>query len=215
MTFSQTVQKELLSQPVRLDEARRFVRDCFLKGGVISNPSRNYHMEFTLSESVAHELMKILESFQLRPKIIARRGQSVVYLKESEEIADVLKIIKANKSLLAMESMRVEKSLRNNINRRVNFEAANLSKTVDAALSQIEAIEYISQRLGLSCLPSMLEDVARLRLDNQEMSLAEIGTLLNPPIGKSGVNHRLRKICKIAENLWHSYNINEGGDIID
>ena len=113
----------------------------------------------------------------------------------------VLKIIGASKSFLALEEMRVEKSIANNVNRKVNFETANLNKTVDAALEQIEAIKFISRTKGLSFLSAQLEEVARLRLANENLSLAEIGELLQPPIGKSGVNHRLRKICKIAHEI--------------
>jgi DNA-binding protein WhiA len=198
-TFTHAVREEISEK--RMDKNRTFVRDCFLSGGVISNPKRTYHLEFSLDEKSAAQLCEILAFFRLRPKKIARGGQTVVYLKEADEIADVLKIIRANKSLLALEEMRVEKSIANNINRKVNFETANLNKTVDAALSQIEAIKYISQTAGVEFLSAPLEEIARLRLENENLSLAEIGKLLTPPLGKSGVNHRLRKICKIAENL--------------
>jgi len=198
---SQDIREELEAVK-RLDRNRAFVRDCFITGGVISNPDRTYHLEFTLEDTDADKLVEILtEKFGLRPKKIARRGQIVVYIKEGDEIADVLKIMGANRALLDFEGTRVEKSIRNDINRRVNFEAANLNKTVGAALGQIEAIEYISQTVGLSDLSPSLEEVARLRLKHENLSLAEIGALLEPPVSKSGVNHRLRKICKIAESL--------------
>jgi len=200
MSFTQIVKSEI-SEKKRLDKSRTFVRDCFLKSGVVSNPLRTYHLEFTLDEPNADKLSKTLEKFGLRPKKIARRGHFVVYLKEADEIADVLKIIHANKSLLALEEMRIEKEIANNVNRRVNFETANLTKTVDAAQVQIAAIKFISKKAGLSVLSKPLEKVARLRLANENLSLAEIGELLEPPISKSGVNHRLRKLCKIAENL--------------
>lgn len=202
-SFSQAVRAELISKgdKKRTDKNRAFVRDCFIKGGVISDPKRTYHLEFSLDSANADKLMKILTFFNLRPKKIARGGQFVVYLKEADEIADVLKIIRANKALLTLEEMRVEKSIANNVNRKVNFETANLNKTVDAAQSQIAAIEFVSQSVGLSFLSAPLEEVARLRIQNENLSLAEIGELLEPPIGKSGVNHRLRKICQIAETL--------------
>ncbi|MCL1843777.1 MAG: DNA-binding protein WhiA [Defluviitaleaceae bacterium] len=204
-SFTQTVRAEINeSKPGRgsiTERNRAFVRECFLAGGVISDPGRTYHLEFSLTETKADKLAEILIFFGIRPKKIARGGQSVVYIKEAEEIADVLKIMRANKALLALENKRVEKSIRNNVNRKVNFETANLNKTVDAALSQIEAIKLISQTVGLSFLSAPLEAVARLRLKNENLSLAEIGALLEPPIGKSGVNHRLRKICKIADEL--------------
>ena len=201
MSFSQAVRAELLTIQGKTDKARTFVRHCFLQGGVISNPGRAYHLEFILPEKDTAKLIKILTGFNLHPKKIARRGQIVVYIKEAEGIADVLNIMSAHKSLLAFEELRVEKSIRNSINRKVNFETANINKTVDAALTQIEAIELISQHGGLSILSEPLEEIARLRLSHETLSLAEIGALLTPPIGKSGVNHRLRKICKIAENI--------------
>ena len=203
-SFTQTVRAELFrakGEKKRMEQTRAFVRDCFLIGGVISNPTRTYHLEFSLDDANAEKLTKILTDFQLRPKKIARGGQSVVYLKEAEEIADVLKIIRADKSLLALEELRVQKSIANDVNRRINFETANLSKTVDAALIQTEAIKFISETVGLGYLSAPLKEVARLRLEHEDKSLTEIGQLLDPPVGKSGVNHRLRKICKIAESL--------------
>ncbi|MCL2841114.1 MAG: DNA-binding protein WhiA [Defluviitaleaceae bacterium] len=186
----------------KMNRERSFVRECFIAGGVISNPSRTYHLEFTLEEPKADKLLDILtKKFGLRPKKIARKGQFVVYIKEGDEIADVLKIIRADKSLMIFESTRVEKSIRNEINRRVNFETANLNKTAIAAMEQLEAIEYIAKSVGLSYLSAPLEEVARLRIMSENLSLAEIGLKLYPPVSKSAVNHRLRKICKIAESL--------------
>jgi DNA-binding protein WhiA len=198
-SFTQAIRTEILHK--QMDKKRAFVRDCFVSGGVISNPKRTYHLEFSLDEIKADKLCEILIFFSLRPKKIARGGHSVVYIKEADEIADVLKIIRADKSLLAFEEMRVEKAIANNVNRKVNFETANLNKTVDAALSQIEAIKFISKTVGLGFLSAPLEEAARLRLENENLSLTEIGEKLDPPVSKSGVNHRLRKICKIADNL--------------
>jgi len=204
MSFSQMVLDELvrddnLSQ--ELDQNRAFVRQCFIYGGNISNPGKTYHMEFSLSNEEAEKLAKIFTKFRLNPKKLVRGGQNVVYIKESEGIADVLNIMGAHKSLLELEKMRVEKDVRNTINRKVNFETANLNKTVGAALDQINAIKYIAQEIGLTQLSKPLKEVAKLRLENEALSLTEIGELANPPIGKSGVNHRLRKICKIAKEL--------------
>ncbi|MDR0272134.1 MAG: DNA-binding protein WhiA [Clostridiales bacterium] len=201
-SFTKDVRAEI--ENLKMDKNRAFVRDCFLSGGVLSNPRRTYHLEFSFDkkdEKNADKLLEILKYFELRPKKIARGGQFVIYLKEADEIADVLKIIRANKSLLALEEMRVEKAIANNVNRKVNFETANINKTVGAAQSQIEAIKYISEKTGLSVLSKPLEEVARLRLENESLSLTEIGELLEPPISKSGVNHRLRKILKIAKGI--------------
>ncbi|MCL2200318.1 MAG: DNA-binding protein WhiA, partial [Defluviitaleaceae bacterium] len=177
-----TVVKEELADYKKMDKNRAFVRDCFLAGGVVSNPSRTYHLEFSMDEGRADKLVEILLGFGLRPKKFARGGQFVVYLKEAEEIADVLKIVSAHKSLLMFEEMRVEKAIANNVNRKVNFETANLNKTVGAAQIQIEAIEFIAQSVGLSYLTASLEEIARLRLENENLSLTEIGELTNPPI---------------------------------
>jgi len=204
VSFSQSVRAELLSDEnlsQEFDYKRSFVRECFLYGGIISNPGKTYHVEFTIPDEKANNLMQTLEEFNLNPKKIARRGQTVIYVKESEGIADILNIMGAHKSLLTLENMRVEKNVRNAINRKVNFETANINKTVDAALSQINAIKYISEEVGLSYLSKPLKEVAELRLENETLSLTEIGELMTPSIGKSGVNHRLRKICKIADKL--------------
>ncbi|MCL2216489.1 MAG: DNA-binding protein WhiA [Defluviitaleaceae bacterium] len=194
--------REELKSGKKMSRDRSFVRECFIASGVISNPDRTYHLEFTLDEPKADKLLEVLsKKFGLRPKKIARKGQFVVYIKEGDEIADVLKIMRADKSLLVFESTRVEKSVRNEVNRLVNFETANLNKTVGAALGQIEAIEYIVKTVGLSYLSATLAETARLRLAHDNLSLAEIGALLEPPASKSAVNHRLRKIVKIAEQI--------------
>jgi hypothetical protein len=203
-SYSRQIRDEIKKVEKKMDKKRAFVRDCFVNGGVISNPRRTYHLEFSLDTQKADKLTDILTSFGLHPKKFARGTHSVVYLKEAEEIADVLKIIRADKFLLSFEEMRVEKAIANNVNRQVNFETANLNKTVDAAQSQIEAIKYIAQTAGLGYLSAPLEEVARLRLENENMSLAEIGELLS--ISKSGVNHRLRKICKTYESLKTTLN---------
>ena len=200
MSFSSDVRKELTNLAGG-SGPRQYVRKCFLDGGTITDPVKAYHMAFTLPSPKAQKLVAILTDFSLHPKTMVKCDQTVVYLKEAEEISDVLKVMKAHKSLLAFESRRVEKDLRNNLNRQVNCEAANLNKTVSAAQSQIEAIQFIADEVGLGHLSKPLQDVARLRQAHETASLAEIGEMLTPPVGKSGVNHRLRKICEIAEEM--------------
>jgi len=200
MSFSNDVRKEILVSD-DIDTDRAFVRRCFLESGTISNPEKSYHMAFNLSEHDAKQLSDVLTTFGLHPKILVKSNQIIVYLKDAEEISDVLKIMDASKSLLTFEGRRVEKDLRNNLNRQVNFETANLEKTVTAAQAQINAIEYISQEKGLSELSKPLRDIAKLRRTHDTASLAEIGAMLIPPISKSGVNHRLRKIVEIAEDI--------------
>jgi DNA-binding protein WhiA len=181
---------------------RAYLRGAFLGGGSISNPEKTYHMEFVANTiEQADELVKLIGSFDLHAKIIQRKNSYVVYLKEGEQIVDLLNIIGAHSALLDLENVRVYKEVRNNVNRLVNCETANLNKTVDAAFRQMEAIRFIQKKVGLRKLPPNLRDIAEVRINNPDITLKEIGEMLDPPIGKSGVNHRLRKIEKIAEEL--------------
>lgn len=181
---------------------RSFIRGSFLGGGSISNPEKNYHLEFvTTNEEHGKELLDLINSFGLNSKIILRKENFVIYLKEGEQIVDLLNIMGAHLALLKLEDIRVLKDVRNNVNRIVNCETANLSKTIDASLRQIENIEYIDRIMGLEKLPKNLSDLAYLRLEHKDASLKELGAMLNPPVGKSGVNHRFRKIEEIADNL--------------
>jgi len=199
-SFSTQVREEITHQPLD-DEKRIYVRDCFLEGGTISNPERSYHLAFTLTQTNAERLVTVLNQFDLNPKLTRRKNYPMVYVKEAEEIVDILNIMAAHKSLLLFENIRVQKDLRNNLNRKINFETANMNKTVSAALGQIKAIQYIFTNTGVGYLDKPLEDVARMRLTHENASLEEIGAMLDPPIGKSGVNHRLRKIQEIATGL--------------
>ncbi|QCX34473.1 DNA-binding protein WhiA [Caloramator sp. E03] len=184
---------------------RAYIRGAFLAGGSISNPEKTYHMEFVVNSiEQAEELTKLINSFGLTAKIIQRKNSYVVYLKEGDQIIDLLNIIGAHSALLNLENVRIYKEMRNNVNRLVNCETANLNKTVDAAVRQIEAIEYIKEKVGLKKLPQGLREIADLRIKYPDVSLKELGEMLNPPLGKSGVNHRLRKIEKIAEELKDS-----------
>lgn len=181
---------------------RAYLRGAFLGGGSISNPEKTYHMEFvTNSSDHAEELSKLINSYELHSKVIQRKNSYVVYLKEGEQIVDLLNIIGAHSALLDLENVRIFKEVRNNVNRLVNCETANLNKTVDAAVRQIESIRYIQKMVGLRKLPLGLREVAEIRLNYPDVTLKEIGQMIEPPIGKSGVNHRLRKIERIAEEL--------------
>ncbi len=181
---------------------KAYIRGSFLGGGSISNPEKTYHLEFvTHNSDYAEELSKLVNSFGLGSKVIQRKGSYVVYIKEGEQIIDLLNIIGAHSSLLELENVRIMKEMRNNVNRLVNCETANLSKTVNAAIRQVESIKLIQNEIGLQRLPKNLREIAELRLIYPDESLKELGDLLNPPVGKSGVNHRLRKIEKIADEL--------------
>lgn len=190
---------------------RAYIRGVFLGGGSISDPDKGYHMEFVLhSEAFAKEFQDLINSYQLNAKVIQRKNNYVVYLKEGDNIVDLLNIIGAHTTLLNFENVRIVKQMRNNVNRLVNCETANLTKTVDAAYKQIQNIETIDKYMGLESLPENLKAIALLRLENKGISLKELGQLLDPPVGKSGVNHRFKKIQAIAEDLERHRGINNG-----
>ena len=181
---------------------RAFLRGAFLASGSISDPEKTYHFEIvSLGEYEAQQLQSILVDFEIDAKIILRKKYHVVYVKEASQIVDVLNVMEAHVSLMNLENVRILKDMRNSINRQVNCEAANINKTVQAASKQLEDIIYINDTIGLDKLSEGLEDIAKLRFQYPEASLKELGDMLSPPIGKSGVNHRLRKISVIADHL--------------
>ncbi|BCN32530.1 DNA-binding protein WhiA [Anaeromicropila herbilytica] len=181
---------------------RSFIRGAFLAAGSISDPEKTYHFEIVAAtESKAKQIQDIIGAFDIDAKIILRKKYYVVYVKDGSQIVDLLNIMEAHISLMNLENVRILKEMRNSINRQVNCETANINKTVAAASKQVEDILYIKDTVGLSELSEGLEDIARLRFEYPESSLKELGELLNPPIGKSGVNHRLRKISIFADNL--------------
>lgn len=182
---------------------RSYLRGIFLGAGSINNPEGNYHLELITNNNLfAHDIIKLMVQFpELQAKISIRKKSYIVYLKESEQIAAFLNIIGAHQTLLTFENIRVIKDMRNKVNRLVNCDTANLKKAVNASLRQIKEIKLIDERIGLEKLPTRLKEVARLRLENPDSSLKELGEMLQPPVGKSGVNHRLRKIEEIAQKL--------------
>lgn len=185
------------------DECKRaFIRGAFLGGGSISDPGKTYHMEFvTNNEDFAESLKELINSLGFNCKIVCRKNNYVLYLKESEQISDLLSVIGAHNALFSLQNTKIVKAMRNNVNRIVNCETANLSKTVNAAVRQVENIKFIEQTMGINNIPQNLQQIAKLRLEYEDMTLKELGEMLNPPIGKSGVNHRLRKIEEIADKL--------------
>ncbi|HZJ82572.1 MAG TPA: DNA-binding protein WhiA [Clostridia bacterium] len=181
---------------------RAYIRGAFLGGGSVSNPQKAYHLEFvTHNEIYANSLCNLINQFGLKAKMIERKSNFVVYLKEGEHIVSLLNIIGAHSALLDLENIRIYKEMRNNINRIVNCETANLGKTINASVRQIENIQYLQDHYGLDKLTPSLKEMAELRLSNPNSSLKELGQMLDIPIGKSGVNHRLRKIDRIAQDL--------------
>ena len=183
-------------------DQKAYLRGAFLAGGSISNPEGNYHLEIITNDGVlANDISALLNRFSLKAKVSTRKKFHVVYLKESEHIFEFLAIIGAHQAVLEFENIRILKGMRNQVNRIVNCETANLSKTVDAAVRQLENIRLIEQTIGLSALPENLQAVARIRLQFPDSSLKELGEMLTPKVGKSGVNHRLRKIEEIADKI--------------
>ena len=181
---------------------RAYLRGAFLCAGSMSDPEKSYHLEFVCTRpEQAGQLKRIIQEFQIEAKTIKRKKYYVVYLKEGSGIVDLLNVIGAHVSLMNLENLRIVKEMRNSINRRVNCEAANITKTVTAASRQIEDILLIKKRCGFENLPDNLRQMAEIRLEYPEAPLKELGEYLEPAVGKSGVNHRLRKLSEIAEHM--------------
>ena len=181
---------------------RAYLRGAFLCAGSMSDPAKGYHLELvTDNERKAFQIQYLIREFELDAKVIRRKKYLVVYLKEGSNIVDFLNICEAHVSLMQFENERIVKEMRNSINRRVNCETANISKTVNAAAKQISDIEKIRDRIGFSNLPENLREMAIVRIEHPDASLKELGQYLVPPVGKSGVNHRLRKLSEIADDI--------------
>ena len=179
-----------------------FLRGVFLACGTVTDPERGYHLEFVVPyKRLCMDFMKFLDELGLNPKYIVRKGNHIVYFKDSESIEDILAIIGAQSASLHIMGIKIEKDVKNTVNRRLNFEMSNINKTVNAANLQVEAIEYIERTSGISSLPDNLQVLARLRLENPEASLSELEKMLDEPISRSGINHRLNRIIKLAENI--------------
>ena len=195
-----TMVNELVIQQVCCK--RSFIRGVFLAGGSISDPNKGYHFEIVCDSSPQADLIKrAMNTFDVGAKTVRRNGKYVVYLKEGAQIVEILRVMEAAHSVMELENIRVVKEVRGTINRKVNCETANISKTVNAAVRQIEDIHLIEEKLGIENLPSQLQAIAQLRLTYPDTPLADLGQLLDPPIGKSGVNHRFKKLAAIAKEL--------------
>jgi hypothetical protein len=181
---------------------KAFIRGAFLAAGSISDPNKFYHYEIVCEyEEDAAQLQELMIFFELDAKVIMRKRSFIVYLKEGSNITDVLNLMGACVSQMNLYNIMILKGMRNDVNRKVNCETANLNKTVAAAVKQIRDIEYIRDTVGLESLNDGLRQVAVIRLENPDMNLKDIGERLNPTVGKSGVNHRLRKISELAEEI--------------
>lgn len=182
--------------------ARAYLRGAFLVCGAVTDPEKDYHLEFaTPRYHLSRDLLALFREVNFPAKIVTRGGNYVVYIKGSEAIEDCLTYLGATKAALEMMGVKMVKSIRNDTNRRINCESANIDKTVQAAVAQVEAVRRIERICGLSALPEELQEVARLRWENPDLSLRDLGALLDPPMTRSGVNHRLQRILKFAADL--------------
>lgn len=197
------IRKEKMEQAFQKNEEQKtkdFLRGAFLGGGSINNPEKKYHLEIKFSaDSNKEEMMKRLERQNIKMKELS--ASPILYLKEGEEISNFLAFIGASSGVLRFEEIRVMRDVRNNVNRLVNCETANLNKTINSAVKQIEDIKFIKQKRKFGELSEQLKEIAELRVTYPEKSFVELGQLLKEPIGKSGVSHRLKAISKFAEEL--------------
>ena len=211
MSFSLSVRDELMelkmwdnNSNLNQDEqlARLVVREAFIKTGFINDPNKDYHLEILFkSKKKAEEVKEIIQNFGIDIKSTKKDSQYMLYLKDGEEISSFLALIGANKAVIKFEEIRVMKETRNNINRLVNCETANLNKTINAAVEQIGAIKKLKKNKKFNNLPESLKELANLRMEQPDATYEELGKMLSKPIGKSGVSHRLEKISKIANEI--------------
>ena len=184
------------------EEKKAVIRGMFLGAGSINNPEGKYHLEIILSnEENLKDAMELLQSFGFNPKKLVTKNKYSIYSKDGEEISNFLAFIGASKSVMEFENIRVQKEMRGKVNRLVNCEVANLNKTINASIEQIEAINKLKKLGKFNKLDDNLKEIANLRLQNPNMSLIELGKLLKDPVGKSGVNYRLKKIVEIANEI--------------
>ena len=198
------VYQDLMSEAVlERDCCRRaYLRGWFLAAGTVTNPEGHYHLEFVIkTEEQALFIREILRSFDIEAKITTRKGNSILYLKEGQKVVDFLGLVGAHVALMEFENARIVKEVRGRINRQVNCETANIKKTISASARQVEEIRYLQENLGFERLSDSLAQMARTRLAYPEASIKELGELMDPPLGRSAVNHRLRRLSEMAGNL--------------
>lgn len=199
--FNHEIAQDLIDTP---DKRRAYLRGAFLAGGSVNNPETSaYHLEiYSLYKEHGEALATLMNGFDLNAKTIERKKGFVTYLKEAEKISDFLSLVGSHAAMMKFEDVRILRDMRNSVNRLVNCETANLNKTIGASLRQVENIKYIDQMIGIEQLPDKLREIARLRVEHQEVTLKELGEMVSTgTVSKSGVNHRLRKIDSIAESL--------------
>ena len=181
---------------------KSFLKAAFLLCGTVSDPDKDYHLEFAAPSGETAELLcGILRGFGLEPRVAERKGKHVVYLKKGDEVADALTLLEATGAVLRLENVRILKEIGNNINRQVNCDSYNLQRRQTAAEQQLEDIRFLEEELGLDRLPASLQQMARVRSEHPEATLKELGDLMEPPLGKSGINSRLRRLGEMADRL--------------
>lgn len=179
---------------------KAFARGAFLAAGSMGDPAKGYHLEIVVGNSMAgNELIEILSNLAIKAKLVQRKNHYPVYIKDSDALADFFRITEAHKSLMEFENIRILKDVKNKVNRKVNCETANIKKTASAAAKQLDDICYLQKINKLDTLPEGLRELAKLRMEYPDATLKELGALLEEPLGKSGVNHRLNKISQIAQ----------------
>lgn len=206
--FKQEIDKSILKNDIC---KRSYLRGTFLAGGSVNNPeTSSYHLEiFSLYEEHSADLTALMNQYDLNSKQLERKKGYISYLKEAEKISDFLSLIGGYQALLKFEDVRIIRDMRNSVNRLVNCETANLNKTVSAAMKQVESIQLIDKEIGIDNLPDRLREVARLRIDNQDVSIKELGEMVSTgKISKSGINHRLRKLNEMADKIRSGETIN-------
>ncbi|NLY78440.1 MAG: DNA-binding protein WhiA [Lysinibacillus sp.] len=199
--LNHSISKSLLKSK---NQKRSYLRGAFLAGGSVNNPeTSSYHLEiYSMYKEHSESLAELMNEFQLNAKTIERKKGYITYLKEAEKISDFLGLTGAFQAMLKFEDVRILRDMRNSVNRIVNCETANLNKTIGAALRQVENIKFIDSTIGIDQLPEKLREVARLRIEHQDVTLKELGEMVSTgTVSKSGINHRLRKIDEIADKL--------------
>lgn len=187
---------------------KNFIKSAFMLSGGMANPEIEYHIEIAApSEEFADFIIKNLNYYEIPAKKTCRKSKYVVYLKKGDDVSDMLTLMGAAHSVLELQNVRIKKDVSNRVNRQLNCDNSNINRVMETALLQIEDIRYIENELGLDKLPAPLQEIAEARLNNAATPLAGLGEMLSPPIGKSGVNARLRKISEIADKLRSGENI--------
>ncbi|EAC3174004.1 DNA-binding protein WhiA [Listeria monocytogenes] len=201
MTFTKSIDRGFVK---KRSAKRAYLRGAFLASGSVNNPeTSSYHLEiFSVYEEHNEAICALMNQFNLNARTLERKNGFITYLKEAEKITEFLSIIGATSALLHFEDVRIMRDMRNSVNRLVNCETANLNKTINAAVRQIDNIKYIQSTVGLEALPERLREIAALRIANEDVTLKELGEMLTTgQVSKSGINHRLRKLDQIAERL--------------